>query len=67
MKIVKQGTKPKRFPWIGRWSCVYCHSVIELDESDEALKPEWHDDQRDGESVRVRCPVCEEVRWLSAA
>jgi DNA-directed RNA polymerase subunit RPC12/RpoP len=65
MKIVKQGVKPNRFPWMGRYSCVHCKSEFELGEEDEAAVLDTNDDQRDGYSVRVVCPVCEQERWLS--
>lgn len=59
MKIIKQGEKPPRFPWMGQYTCAYCDSTIELTEDDESLVYRWEDDQREGMFVTIRCPVCE--------
>lgn len=64
MKVVKQGTKPPEYSWMGKALCPYCDSVFELTAEDKSAVIRWVDDQRDGISVLVRCPVCEENRWL---
>lgn len=65
MNVTKRGVKPKRYVWIGLYHCVHCKSEIELEEEDELLVLDTSDDQRDGYSVKVECPVCEQERWLS--
>lgn len=65
MKIIERGIKPPKYMWIGRYHCVYCKSVIDLTEEDAAAVIDWHDDQRDGMSAQIVCPVCEVTRWLS--
>jgi len=67
MKIVKKGVRPPKYHWVGQWSCGYCQSIIELEESDDPKKVKWDDDQRDGESVTITCPVCGERRTMSRA
>ncbi len=64
MKIIKRGTKPPGFPWIGHYLCPSCRSIIELAADDHWSVKDWKDDQRDGMSVKVDCPVCEQERWL---
>lgn len=64
MKIVREGIRPPTYHWIGQWECYYCRSIIQLEASDDPDTIRWHDDQRDGESVEMTCPVCEEKRFL---
>jgi hypothetical protein len=64
VKILHQGTKPKAYPWVGRYLCADCDSVFSLTEEDAGMVTKWGDDQRDGMSVTIHCPVCEELRSL---
>ncbi len=64
MKIVRRGTKPPKFPWVGPYRCNHCNSVFELEATNQLQVKEWKDDQRDGMSVRVYCPICEQERWM---
>lgn len=64
MNVIEQGQKKPKYPWVGRYLCAYCKSVIELTEADASAVRAWDEDQRDGYSVEVVCPVCEEVRSL---
>lgn len=64
MKIIKQGVKPKRYAWIGRWRCTACQSLIELEESDAEQVHGYGDDYKDA-WVTARCPVCEQDREMS--
>lgn len=65
MNIVERGQKKPKYPWVGRYQCAYCRSVIELTESDAPSVMAWDEDQREGYFVEVVCPVCEEKRSLS--
>lgn len=65
MRILKRGTPPPQHPWMGIYSCAHCGSRIALDARDERAVIDTNDDQRDGYSVRVQCPVCVQDRWLS--
>lgn len=65
MKVVTRGTPPPKYPWVGHYVCYHCNSAIDIEESDKDEVLQWHDDQRDGFSVRVVCPVCEVERSLS--
>ena len=64
MKIVERGQKKPKYPWLGRYLCAYCKSVLEITEADVPSVREADEDQRDGWSVTVVCPVCEEDRSL---
>lgn len=64
MKILQRGTKPKTHDWEGRYLCAYCRSVFRLTEDDADFVLDWDDDQRDGISVRIHCPVCDQDRSL---
>lgn len=64
MNIVERGQKKPKYPWLGRYLCAYCKSVLEITESDVTSVREAVEDQRDGWSVKVVCPVCEEERSL---
>ena len=64
MKIVERGVRKPKYPWVGRYLCAYCRSVIELHESDADEVKSWDDSQREGISVTVHCPVCIEDRHL---
>lgn len=65
MKIILRGKPPPKYPWCGCWKCHYCNSVIELNDGDGPTGVTYSDDQRDGESVTIECPVCEVNRSLS--
>lgn len=64
MNILERGKKKPAYPWVGRYLCATCNSVLELDESDVSQVIGWDEDQRDGYSVHVVCPVCEIERSL---
>lgn len=64
MNIIERGQKKPKYPWVGRYLCAYCKSVIELTEDDASSVTSWDEGQRDGYSVEVICPVCEEKRSL---
>jgi len=64
MRILHQGIKPKAFPWIGRYLCPHCNSVFQIGEEDVDLVTSWSDDQRDGLSVTIHCPICDQSRGL---
>lgn len=67
MKTLRRGTPPPRYPWIGVWSCPYCHGIYEVTEEDKDLNPQYHDDQRDGAYIVILCPACEVRRSMHAA
>lgn len=64
-EIITRGTKPPLYPWMGVYGCSHCKSVLRLTEADKDAVEDTNDDQRDGYSVLMRCPVCEQKRWLS--
>lgn len=65
MKILREGMPPKKYPWMGVWTCPHCDGVFELEEVDGAtLNPRWQEDQREGPSVKMHCPSCETMRTL---
>jgi hypothetical protein len=62
--IVRRGTRPPAHPWIGRYQCASCRSVIDVTEADAEAVMDWGDDQRDGRWITIVCPVCERERTL---
>jgi hypothetical protein len=64
MKIIEQGTRKPKYPWLGRYLCAYCKSVIELTEEDVPFVTNVYEDQREGWNAEVVCPVCEGIRSL---
>lgn len=65
MRIVERGHKPPEFPWVGRYRCAHCQSVIELTDDDADAVRDHGDEQRDGPWVRCVCPVCQRERTLA--
>lgn len=54
MKVLKQGQLPgdKKY----RATCMNCKSEIEF----QRKEAEWVADQREGDFLRVSCPVCQQ-------
>lgn len=61
MRVIER--KPPYSPFSGVFQCVHCRSKIELDSADVQRAVEKSDTYQ-GVSVRIRCPVCQEVQWL---
>lgn len=59
MKIIRRG--PKDSELTHRWTCRKCGSLI------EAKRSEGRDiaDDRDGDAIVFKCPVCEREHWVS--
>lgn len=64
MKIIERGVKKPKYPWVGRYLCPYCDSVLELTEDDASVVRDADEDQRQGWSLKAPCPVCEQIRSL---
>lgn len=62
MKIKVQGKKPIPV-WCGDWDCRTCGSVITV-EPDDDVGSGYSDEQYDGVSLKMTCPVCEAERYL---
>jgi hypothetical protein len=58
VKIIKKGTLPPKK--IIRHECMTCRTVFEF----EPLEGIWFSD-RDGEGVKIKCPVCREWIWIN--
>jgi hypothetical protein len=52
MKIIERGVIPAEREW--KFLCVNCRTRFECQENEG----EYITDQRDGDTVRVECPVC---------
>ncbi len=62
MKLLRTGTPPPKHSWVGRYLCPACASIIDLEDEDEAdVKVEQ---QKGGNVVKTKCPVCDRVRSL---
>lgn len=66
MKIVRQGSKPPKYPWVGTYLCTACKTVIELDadDGDNGRVLDAVDDHPNGYFVKTYCPVCAADRTL---
>ncbi|WP_186194456.1 hypothetical protein [Burkholderia gladioli] len=53
MKIIKQGILPQYREWKGK--CYFCGTEFECLQNEG----EYAIDQRDGDYLRVNCPICE--------
>lgn len=59
MKIIKKGTPPSDKVYEG--TCRSCKTVVEFKQSEGKVTH----DQRDGNFVSVRCPVCNSLIHVS--
>lgn len=59
MKIIKRGKLPSEGE--AEWTCRNCQSAIKSKRSEG----KFESDQRDGDFVRVSCPVCGHEKCIS--
>lgn len=59
MKIIERGTMPGDRDW--QATCTHCRTRFEFKQSEG----EFHTDQRDGDYVTVKCPVCTQTCYGS--
>lgn len=52
MKIIKRGTLPADRKW--KFECTHCRTTFECAQCEGQLIS----DQRDGDTLKVPCPVC---------
>lgn len=66
MKVLVEGVRRPEL-WEGRWECLKCKRVVELDRGDHEYVVAVQDDQCEGLDVTIitmDCPVCgEETKW----
>ena len=61
MKIIKRGKKPEERVY--RVTCEYCETVFEFVKKEA----KYVSDERDGDALEVKCPVCKKKAWVAAA
>ncbi len=59
MKVIKEGTKPEETP--RKATCRHCKSKLEFTRQDGRIVY----DQRDGNALVVKCPVCDNELWVA--
>lgn len=64
MRVTKRGIRRPDHPWAERHWKAHCGTVVYLEEGDSLLVDDYEDDQRDGEIVRIMCPVCQRSEWF---
>lgn len=52
MKVIKRGKKPEDKSY--KVTCDYCQTIFIF----KRKEAEWHGDQRDGDYLSIRCPIC---------
>lgn len=60
MRILKRGRPPEDAPY--RVSCRNCKSKLEFEKREAEYVP----DQRDGDYLKIECPICKEDVTVSA-
>ncbi len=59
MKIIKQGKLPEEK--IIRTTCDKCQTIFEF----AVKEAEYISDQRDGDSYKIKCPLCHKEHYIS--
>ncbi len=60
MKIISKGRKPEEKEY--RVTCDDCDTVFEF----KKREAQYVSDQRDGDALKIKCPVCNRMVWTVA-